>query len=325
VTITKTWSVSCSTYSFHLFTGSASVDVDQLHVKDPVSSNNSQSGQDTVPVWAGTDVKMTGITVTAPPSANPGDPFTVSIDVTIHNNGPVTPLQGEGGIGIAAPSDCVVNPSINPPNAGYQLFNPVPIPLSVTVTQTKSWTVTCADSGTHEFIACGRVGPVTEHVFDSNILNNQANQFFTVDVGNSPVIPVTVTCSILGDPPEECGNGIDEDQDGLIDEEPDPDGDGLSSCVDSDDDGDGYTDAVEDYVGTDPSNACPNHQADSAWPPDFNNSRSVNVSDVLNLKPSFGSSSGSAGYSQRSDLTGNGSVNITDVLNLKPRFGTSCQ
>jgi hypothetical protein len=136
--------------------------------------------------------------------------------------------------------------------------------------------------------------------------------------------PAAGSCSILGDPPEVCANGVDDDLDGLIDEEPDTDGDGISDCLDDDDDGDGYSDTHEDFIGTDSINACPEHIYDSAWPPDFDNSRGINISDVLALKPIFGSVAGLARYSQRGDLDASGGINISDVLALKPVFGSDC-
>jgi hypothetical protein len=319
VVIDKTWSVTCDDWSDHIITAGATVSLDQPGWTDPDDSNDSGNGQDTLPVYTYTDVKTPSIAVVAPTAVPPGTLFQITVTVSIHNNGPFTGLQGEGGIGIAVPPDCVKSPN------SYQLFNPINLPVSQTVTETRSWDVTCSATGLHQVIACGRAGPVTIHVKDLTTGNANVNEHFTIEVGgNSPALHTGTSCSILGDPPEVCGNGIDEDQDGLIDEEPDQDGDGLTDCEDDDDDGDGYSDTRETIIGTDPWGACPKHKTDASWPPDFDNSRMVDVTDVLSLKPIFGTSSGTPAFSARHDLNTDGWIDVTDVLSLKPIFGVNC-
>jgi hypothetical protein len=159
-------------------------------------------------------------------------------------------------------------------------------------------------------------------VFDSELLNGFSSLTFGVALGTVPdTFEPATRCTIPGDPPEECGNGVDEDFDGLTDEEPDTDGDGLSNCTDLDDDGDGFLDELEGYLGTDPLNGCPAHVSDSAWPPDIDNDQNVSVMDVLEFKdyilttvpPSLA----------RFDLVHDGEITIQDVLAIKPYiFGT---
>jgi thermitase len=88
----------------------------------------------------------------------------------------------------------------------------------------------------------------------------------------------------------------------------------------TDSDGDGFSDFAEIYMGTDYNDDC----GPSAWPPDFDDSQTVNILDVLQLKPHFGTSSGDTNYSPRFDLDANGSIDILDVLAMKPPFKTSC-
>jgi hypothetical protein len=77
-------------------------------------------------------------------------------------------------------------------------------------------------------------------------------------------------------------------------------------------------------LGTDPARPCAltptanDEPEPDAWPPDFNDSQSVSVTDVLAMKPVFGTSSA------RHDLNASGSVGVTDVLFLKPYFGSTC-
>jgi len=111
----------------------------------------------------------------------------------------------------------------------------------------------------------------------------------------------------------------------------DTDGDTLLDPMDTDDDNDGFADTVEIWVGTDALTACaatasPGDEDPDPWPPDFNDDRVVNVTDiVLVLPPYFGSTSADPNYRARSDFTMDGVINITDVsAMLPPRFGSHC-
>ena len=138
-----------------------------------------------------------------------------------------------------------------------------------------------------------------------------------------------------GSTPEAC-DGEDNDLDGDTDEgfpdenlnaiidcldpEIDTDGDGLSNDVDFDDDGDGFTDAVENLVGTNPLSKC----GSADWPPDFNGDNAVSIADVLAFRGSFGARFGDALYERRLDLRSDGRIWIGDVLALKPYLGGGC-
>ena len=126
---------------------------------------------------------------------------------------------------------------------------------------------------------------------------------------------------------------------------PDGDGDGIldstDNCpnwynplqdlppwpIDTDDpDCDGFSTAKENDIGTDPSQHCGfttgGDPSSETWPPDLVESNNINISDVLALKPVFGTSVGPT--SPRFDLIPSGGINISDVLALKPVFGQSC-
>jgi hypothetical protein len=318
-TIVHEFTVHCFEYSNHQFEFCNVIGTIDTGFQDPTPGNNRLCENYIVVAYAETDVKTTGVSVDAPALAQAGEPFDVTVSATIHNNGPISPLEGEGGLGLAVPPGCTRDPDVT-----FQLVNPINLPMSVTVTIEKTWSITCAEPGIYNFVACGRAGPLTEHVRDSDRYNNFRYIEFTVEVGELGPDPLAGRCSILGDPPEVCGNGIDEDLDGQIDEEPDIDRDGISDCDDPDDDGDEYADTVEQYIGTEPEDPCANHYQDTAWPPDFNNDRSVSITDILTFRGPFGTSAGSSAYSERTDLDANGVINISDILRLKPDFGTAC-
>ncbi|MEX1195701.1 MAG: hypothetical protein WD904_08925 [Dehalococcoidia bacterium] len=87
---------------------------------------------------------------------------------------------------------------------------------------------------------------------------------------------------------------------------------------------DGFTSSQETVLSTNADDGCgftPSGAPTSdTWPADLVESDTVNVSDVLALKPVFGSSAPA-----RYDVVASGgTINISDVLALKPFFGTAC-
>ncbi|MBI3975069.1 MAG: thrombospondin type 3 repeat-containing protein [Armatimonadetes bacterium] len=96
-----------------------------------------------------------------------------------------------------------------------------------------------------------------------------------------------------------------------------------------DDDCDGFTTATESFVGTLALVACAattsvGDEDPDPWPADFDDDKDVDIFDVLNMKPFFGSP-GSNPYSARHDLQGqDGDNDIFDVLTMKPFFLKSC-
>jgi len=94
-------------------------------------------------------------------------------------------------------------------------------------------------------------------------------------------------------------------------------------CI-NDTDCDDWTDDDEDFIGTDPLDACPDGSWDDAWPPDINNDASVNVMDVLLYKGKLQHCQPDPAYDPRYDLTVDGCVNVIDVLLFKPVLGSIC-
>ena len=90
--------------------------------------------------------------------------------------------------------------------------------------------------------------------------------------------------------------------------------------IDTDDpDCDGFSTTDENDIGTDPSVACDDGLGLPDWPPDFDDDKTINIIDVLALKPVFGAPSA------RHDLdVSGGNIDILDVLALKLVFNESC-
>jgi hypothetical protein len=147
--------------------------------------------------------------------------------------------------------------------------------------------------------------------------------------------------------PEVC-DGTDNDADGSTDEgydynsnltpdcsdtAADTDSDSLNNTVDTDDDGDGTLDTREVFAGTNSLKKCSVTTSDNFWLPDNNNSKSVNISDVVRYGPYFNSQHGTHSptpgaadikYNRRFDLNSDNRVNISDVVLIGPVMNTSC-
>jgi len=91
-------------------------------------------------------------------------------------------------------------------------------------------------------------------------------------------------------------------------------------------DGDGFTGAVEWYVGTDQADACPDSSGDAAWPLDINNDRYVTVvGDVSNYTGRLGATPGSPNWRQRLDLNTDAAITVTgDVLKYRGKINATC-
>lgn len=157
----------------------------------------------------------------------------------------------------------------------------------------------------------------------------------------------------------EVCDGLDNDADTVIDEDgldhdddgnhndagPDADGDTIKDCLDptTNTDGDAtmnpsdtnddnpmagtndlFSDVEENWVGTDSLDACPNDVTDNAWPVDTNNSKTVNIGDVITFKDPMLTAMGNPKYNRRYDFNASSTVNIGDVIRFSGVILTSC-
>ncbi len=97
-----------------------------------------------------------------------------------------------------------------------------------------------------------------------------------------------------------------------------------------DDDCDGWATGDEDFYGTLPFTACPatstaNDEEPDPWPPDFDDSQTVNLLDLLPFKQHFGAVDPQDPlYEARYDLQADGDIDIQDLLPFKQFFMLSC-
>jgi len=118
-------------------------------------------------------------------------------------------------------------------------------------------------------------------------------------------------CSVLGQP--------DVSQDGT-----DTDSDGACDASDPDDDNDGFDDAVENYIGTNPLDDCPDGPSDDAWPPDTHIDTQVDLFDVMEFVLHLPSALGDPKYDNRFDIKVDGRIDLFDVMTLVLFLDTQC-
>jgi Calcineurin-like phosphoesterase len=101
--------------------------------------------------------------------------------------------------------------------------------------------------------------------------------------------------------------------------------DSFSIVSNQDSDADGFTNGVESYAGTSPSQAC----GVEAWPADIDNDGFADVTDLIYLTGKFGQPVGSPPQPPtRYDIAPNHPdrfVDITDIARLTGLFGQACQ
>jgi hypothetical protein len=96
-----------------------------------------------------------------------------------------------------------------------------------------------------------------------------------------------------------------------------------------DGDSDGFDDSIENYIGTNPSVACPattsrGDEATDAWPPDFNDDRAVDLLDITEFRARYGFGSSDPNYSSRYDLNADGDSGVLDLAALRAYYEEVC-
>jgi hypothetical protein len=165
VTLDQNFDLLCSKPSFHTFTWNNTIAVNSVHVKDPDPGNNSASVSITNAVYTTADVKVTGVTVSAPDNVNVGQNFNATVTATVHNNGPYGPLSGSVALDLSAPSDCTKTP-------GAQSSS-VTLNVSSAVTVSQMWLLNCANPSHHLLSGSAALSvSMPLHVSDPNTENN---------------------------------------------------------------------------------------------------------------------------------------------------------
>ncbi len=310
------FTIHCYQLGEHTFVFDDSVEVTSPGIVDPDPSNDAARTELTVAAVAEADVKITGVRFVDPPTKIPmGQDVDITLRKHVHNNGPWDPVDISIDASATAPTGCTIVPKTVPDLAGG-------VPVSVDQVVDEVWTIRCSQEGLKTFVFDNSIDVATDYVSDPDQANNSSRKWLSV---RDPFYPY------WGD---DICDGQDNDADTAIDEgwdlsgsdiadclDPalDTDGDTVSNDVDEDDDGDGWSDANEGFIRTDPLNACPLDAYHDAWPPDISNDGSVDILDVLRYKPVVRGL-----YDRRYDLNADGNGDILDVLLYKPLINTSC-
>jgi hypothetical protein len=165
VTLDQTFTMHCTQPSNHTFCWSDSIEVNELHVRDPNPNNNSASLCVTNTVNASADLEVTATSVNAPANAPGNTPFNVSVDATVHNQGLYGPVTATTTLSLSVPADCTKSPS------GSQSSVNV-LAVSVAANVSKTWSVSCANQSNHTFSGSSSSSYTQLHVSDPNTANN---------------------------------------------------------------------------------------------------------------------------------------------------------
>jgi hypothetical protein len=325
--------IHCSEPSQHTFEFDDVVHLtDDPHIRDVVPGNDGKITNFTVDAVAQADIKITSVGFVNPPDTLP---LGVNVDITlrkhVHNNGPWTPVDIAIAAAAAAPTGCTVVAK----NVPTSLTN---VPVSVDQVVDEVWTIRCTEEGFKTFVFDNSLDVATPHVSDPNPSNNSSHKLLSVMDDASA--DADLDGDGLNDAVDPCVSFPDCDADSVLDgldncplvknaSQADFDVDGIGdACDPSDADGDGFRDAVELYLPTDPRAVCagPSHDA---WPLDVNmDGRVTVVGDVLAYAGRIGAAAGpppSANWRQRLDLNADNSLSVVgDVLKFAGKIGVTC-
>jgi hypothetical protein len=171
VTLDQDFVMHCTQPSNHTFTWHDTIEISDVHVRDPNPSNNSASFSITNTVTTTADPKVTGVTAAfSGGTLKAGQNFNVTVTGTLHNNGPFGPLSGNATISLSVPSDCTKVP------AGSQTVSGVNLPVSSATNVSATWLVNCANPSNHQVTGTVALTPnLPLHVTDSNTENNSGS------------------------------------------------------------------------------------------------------------------------------------------------------
>src|SRR3990172_2681686 len=113
-TLTELYTIHCFDPSFHTFLIENFVNPADEHVSDPNGTAYAAS-QLTVAALAQSDVKISAQSLSGPGSAQASQPFALTLNKTLHNNGTDGPAAVSITNTVSAPPDCTVDPDpLNP-------------------------------------------------------------------------------------------------------------------------------------------------------------------------------------------------------------------
>ncbi|UCH87774.1 MAG: thrombospondin type 3 repeat-containing protein [Dehalococcoidia bacterium] len=177
-TVDNVFTIHCSSTSTHEFGITNELTVLTEHVLD-ASGNNSAATSLVVNAWGEADVKIVGAgLVGLPAEIDLSEDVPVTLEATLHNNGPSTPVQAQYDLGLVAPADCTVDGGASK-TEGAQ----IELPVSVDVPVSMAATIHCSEPSSHTFDYSVDVSVAKDpHMTDTDPLNNSAATDASTDV-----------------------------------------------------------------------------------------------------------------------------------------------
>jgi hypothetical protein len=203
-TVDEVWTLNCTETGAKSFTFNNAIAVTTTHVFDPNGANNIASTQLDVTVVApqvNADVKITGQSLVTPPTQmNASQDTNVTLNKTLHNNGPDGPVDVSITTSAVAPADCTATPApTNPTSATLQ--------VSVAQVVQEVWTLHCTQPSAHEFTFNNSISLSTPGATDPVPGNNSASTPLSVNVIASA--DAKINSQDLVAPPTEITQGQD--------------------------------------------------------------------------------------------------------------------
>ena len=165
--VTEIFNVTCTAPSDHQFSITNCISVTSAGITDPTPANNCAAPANfSLPISGTADVKVTGVTMTGPPSSSAGTQFTIGADAAVHNNGPTSIVNVDTVLTLNLPADCTTA-SANP-----QTVQNTSKALSVVGNVSGSWNVTCTNPSTHSFTTTAAAAVDQLHTTDPSAANN---------------------------------------------------------------------------------------------------------------------------------------------------------
>jgi hypothetical protein len=192
----QTFSVTCTSPSFHTFSSNVTVTLDDVTAAENVLGNNqASSSPSTTAVTATSDVQLQSVTITTSqftPSPMAGIDFDVTAAIGVLNNGPDGPTSVSGSATLTVPADCFATDqtpytdtfSGDVATGPAQTFNAI-------------WQVACQAPGNHTFGVSASITASDQHVVDAGGNNSGSSSLAT---------PVKI--GACGDDPDPDGDPI---------------------------------------------------------------------------------------------------------------------
>lgn len=196
--VSRSWSVSCATRSFHPVGVDMHVALDHLHLQDLEDANDVASADDLVEVFEAADLSIVQPMRIACGGRLPTiTAFSCDIGVTVLNGGPADAVQTSTTNTLGLPTDCVAAPS------GSQVQSTT-LDSGAQTTLVFHWDVTCTDQVLHTVLATATVRIAEPHAEDRALENNDARVRWiptdvkpgsdpsSVNVSKEGIVPVAI-------------------------------------------------------------------------------------------------------------------------------------